>query len=148
MIRVIRGLHWVERCEAPWQSPKNRRGAKAKGLAYERRVGRALAKTFPKLEHNPWFAFEDSQGRGHCSPDFLLELDGRPLVLEVKLGDVSAGLAKLRYLYGPILRMWLGREIEGVVVVKFGLGEQTLRQALGKELGVVQWGGVGPFPVG
>lgn len=132
MSRQIRGLRWVKEgvnphkksALTPWQR---------QGLAYERRVARAL----PKACHGPWLNFEDENGFGACQPDLVLAIGENLWVLEVKLTYTEAALAQLEGLYLPVLGAFYKLRPRGLVVAKaIGRGPRpqvlfpTLREAL------------------
>lgn len=113
--RAVNGLLWARQAlRAPHREPKRKRGAKAIGIRYEK----ALAKALPSARHGLWFEFCDTNGRGYCQPDFLIELLGAPFVLEAKLRDVSGGLAQIMELYQPVLREVLGQPVFGIAIVR------------------------------
>jgi hypothetical protein len=117
MARKVQGLRWTRLLAArPSCIPASRpRGVRAKGLAYERELGRAL----PAASHNPWFEFEDVNGHGYCSPDFLLQLGPATcLVLETKLRWVAEGHSQLEELYFPVVQAATGLRPVGGVVTK------------------------------
>ncbi len=148
-MRKIVGLKWAEPAENPW--PKTRpKGVRAKGLAFERRVARAI----PGAKHGLWFRYEDQNGVGYCSPDLVLRLGGVPMVLECKLTDCPDARDQLEGLYLPVLECLLGRRPRGVVVVKnLTRVSQGIVPDLASALAVdglplVQWLGKGEFPIG
>lgn len=111
--RTVQGLATAQFSACPW--PKSRpRGAKAQGLRYER----ALSKALPSAKHNLWFEFWDKNGRGFCSPDFLLEFPQFLVVLEAKYTDTDAGREQIEHLYRPILAKLYAKPIRGVLVCR------------------------------
>lgn len=116
-VRHVAGLLWAEHvAEGPFGPQKRRKGAKAAGLGYERKVCGAL----PAAIFNPWFAYMDANGKGFAQPDFLLPLKGGILaILEVKLTATPTAEEQLRELYMPIAEfLWPDREVIGVMVAK------------------------------
>jgi hypothetical protein len=78
------------------------------GLAFERKVKKALTSVARSagatLEPNPWFTFRDANGDGVCSPDAILNLLPKyVIVVEVKLKYVLGAEAKLKGLYLPVV---------------------------------------------
>jgi hypothetical protein len=146
--RVVDGLQWVEQAESPW--PKSRpRGAKGEGLRFEK----ALAKRLLGARHGLWFKFQDFNGIGYCSPDFIVNYEQFVLVIEAKLTDTDEGRAQIEQLYSPVLQMHYRRPIRGVLVCK------NLRQGSGNIvpdlvsavrlsencIPTLQWRGKGPI---
>lgn len=90
---------------------------KARGLAYERE----LAKALPQAHHGVWFEFEDTNGHGYCQPDFILELGPRPtpvFIIETKLRWTLEGHLQVEGLYVPVVEATLGRKAIGGEVCK------------------------------
>jgi len=115
MKRVVRGLRWARMCERPPCIPQGRaRGAKGKGVAYERQ----LAAFLPHASYGQWFEFEDSSGLGYCQVDLLLP-DGDLLIcLEAKYTWTMDAHRELRDLYLPVVGEVTRKEVRGVVVCK------------------------------
>jgi hypothetical protein len=142
------GLKWAEASTNP-HGKSRPRGTKAMGLAYERKVAKAL----PKARHNPWFRFCDNSGVHFCSPDLLLLTPRVAVVIEVKLTDTSEAWAKLLGLYKPVLELVIGREVLPMVVVK-NLRPTSLNVVTSgfaalqewEKRPVLHWLGVGQFP--
>lgn len=116
--RVVKGLKWVQTAEGPFGRARAR-GAKAKGLQYER----ALARALPWAQHGPWFEYEDSKGLGLCQPDFVIEEEERVIVLEAKYTWTLQGHLQIEQLYRPVLEMLLGKPVVGIEVCKVLLPE-------------------------
>jgi hypothetical protein len=115
MPRHVQDLIWAERAEAsPWPRTRSS-GAKALGLQYERKVAKRLL----RAEHNPWFRFQDRNGLGYCSPDFLWKTDRFRIVMECKLQDALEAWEQLEGLYLPVLREVFPEPIIPVVMVKY-----------------------------
>jgi len=83
--RQIGTVQWVEPISSPFGATRARgcTPAAEAGLAYERRVVRELERRGLAVEHGQWWAFEDENGEGVCSPDIYLPALHR--VIEVKL---------------------------------------------------------------
>lgn len=115
--RRISGLLWAKPCERPKCIPRSRpRGVKGLGLSYERALAKALG---AKAHHGPWFEFQDANGHGWCQPDFLLEIAGGLLILEVKLSLRLEAQAQIEELYQPVVELALARRAKGVLVTKY-----------------------------
>lgn len=150
MIRRVVGLEWAEPAENPWGRVRAK-GVKAQGLAYER----LLAKTLPQAKHNLWFRFKDQNGPGMCSPDFVLLLNGRVVVIECKLTDCVEAEEQLLGLYLPVLGFVLGQVPRAVVVAK-NLTPASARPSPDLYSAMawpglcprVHWSGRGSFPLG
>lgn len=119
MTHIVRGLKEVNLAEtAPWPKPKRLTGAKAAGLAFERKLGKALpgilaSSPFSDFQicQGVWLEFQDSSGRGFAQPDFFLlpPTDSilAPqfgLLLECKLSLTARGWMQMEKLYLPLLR--------------------------------------------
>jgi hypothetical protein len=116
MTRQIKGLSWAWALPEKPSFIKNSspRGTKAKGLAYERLVAKAL----PQAQHGTWFSYRDKNGPGWCQTDLLLALAGRIFVIEVKLTDTAEAYTQLQQLYLPVVALALQRPTFGLVVAK------------------------------
>lgn len=122
----------------------------ALGLRYEKRVKLQLehhvkSGRFYKLEHNPWFNYQDPSGFHACCPDFLLWPNQEcVVVVEVKYTWVPIAAHKLRELYLPVVNAALGVPVAPLVIVK-ALTEfaprvsHTLRAALESESKLLQY---------
>ena len=110
--RWVKGL--ISACEGsgPGWGPSRPKGAKAKGLGYER----ALAAVLPEFRQGVWWRFEDANGPGWCQTDFVLVGRSAVLVLESKLSWCVQGHSQLRALYQPVLTKATGMEVLGVLV--------------------------------
>ena len=81
-----------------------------RGLAYERKVGRALATLAKSIGSNltaqPWFEYKGPFGSGCAVPDFILHIPskGIDIVIEVKLTYKPSASSKLRELYLPVVK--------------------------------------------
>ena len=114
--RQLKGLKLVKSAENPW-GKRRLSGVAAQGMAFERSVAKAL----PRALHGQWFYFEDDNGPGYCSPDFILVVGGVPWVLECKLTFTPEAYAQLNGLYLPLVSKVFDTTARGLVVVK-GLG--------------------------
>lgn len=132
-IRIAHGITNAARC-APLPMPKATGIFARKGIAYERKVHRALGYLeshdpgqciadglAQRIEHEPWFAFCDANGPGHIVPDFLWHVaagvHGRcTFVVECKLTFTGEAQAKLQSLYLPVLSAFAGKEDWGRLV--------------------------------
>ena len=117
----VDGLEWAEWAQDPFRgSPKNRLSAPMRaGLAFQRRLGKALlASVFP-VHSGPWIRFKDASGVHFAQPDFLLwPASPSPVVVEVKLTFCPEAFAQLSFLYVPLLEKLLCREVRPIVVCK------------------------------
>jgi hypothetical protein len=77
-----------------------------------------VAKALPQAQHELWFEFVDANGPGHCSPDLVLALPGRIVVLECKLTETPWARLQLRELYFPVLELVYGLPVQGIVVCR------------------------------
>ena len=89
------------------------KGARAAGMAYERKVQRYLLDTFPHhYVASPWFTFISNGGakRKWCQPDGLLIdiRNGLITIVEVKLRHTSDAWWQTRQLYLPVLQRLFG----------------------------------------
>jgi hypothetical protein len=142
--RIIQDLRWASACARPpgIPLPRRLRGAKRAGLAFQRKFSAAL----PGGLAEPWFQFEDANGKGYCSPDHIIGWQGQVLVLECKLGNVEEAERQIKYLYGPVLERVYSRPVRGVAVVRHlrpGLPAARIHGALRDALAAPAW----PLPV-
>jgi hypothetical protein len=114
--RKIVGLRWARRAQCPWPTTRSR-GAKAQGLRYERAIGALLP---AGAEHNPWFEFEDANGRGFCSPDFLLAqgVGDSLAILECKYTWVPEAHTQMELLYKPVLQAVFKQPVLAVAICR------------------------------
>lgn len=87
-----------------WATPKRTFGAKARGLAYERKVKKVLTKictssNWQLLDH-PWFLYTCGQEAKYFQPDFLIQRPDTDWILaEVKLTYVDTTWQLSKYLH-------------------------------------------------
>lgn len=105
--RNIQGLEWARLAsEAPHRPPRGLRGAKAKGVAFEKQLLRALPTS---ARGGVWIEYCDRNGRGYCQPDILLKVADREiLILEAKYTWRLEGHVQLENLYRPVVNLMLG----------------------------------------
>lgn len=110
-VRRIRGLKWAElRTDGPFSKQKPRRRAHKAGLAYEKKVSRALKrmvgaeKLTGELFIGQWILFADENGVGWAQPDIYLLMPNRILLMECKLTQSDVATPQLISLYLPLLR--------------------------------------------
>lgn len=92
----------VTPCPPPFvPTPLN--GSRARGLTYERKVGKLLAahcaKVGWKLWDHQWFAYKDNSGVKHFQPDFIIERKTDNVLVEVKLTLVDTSAQINKYLH-------------------------------------------------
>src|SRR5882724_2908233 len=112
-MRYIDGLREARESSNP-HGKSRPRGSKAAGLAFERKVGKKLL----LATHNPWFEFSDRNGRGFCSPDYVIVREKWLVVLECKLTSVAEAREQLLFLYKPVLEHVYKLPMRGIIVVK------------------------------
>lgn len=108
--RVIVGLKFVEACKPPPFSTgaKKLKGSAAKGIAYEKKVNKALKKWVEEgaiegeLWLGPWIRFEDENGIGLAQPDAVVRQTDRVLIFESKLKQTKSAIPQLK-MYGDLL---------------------------------------------
>lgn len=143
------GLSGAHRARREFPKPKPSNPAAKLGIRYENRVGKELRRhvipnRFTDLEHNPWFTFYDVYGVGNCCPDFLLWVNDRVIVVEVKLTWVEVALAKLDELYCPVISAALHCPVLPLVICRNATTNSpsakfTLGEALISKNKLLQW---------
>ena len=88
----------------------------AQGVLYERKVGKALSRSFPSVLLGQWLEFEDDHGRGRAQPDIIL-LGPWPVVVEVKRTYCLDAAQQLEWTYAPLVSALFKAEVVGMVVV-------------------------------
>ena len=90
------------------------RGAKARGLSYQRKVGAYLQQLFgDRCKVGAWIRFYNSSGGHYCQPDAIITDHSRNqiIVVETKLKHTSDAWWQLRELYEPITKHLFGSKI-------------------------------------
>lgn len=132
MHRVTRNVIWARPCERPSGIPRvsRARGSRAKGLAYERALARALRRTtWMTAQHGQWFVYGENDDtlmddtaltytRHYCQPDFVCVSPSTIHVLECKLTNVEEATEQLLDLYFPVLSRAYNRPVRGIIVVR------------------------------
>lgn len=154
-VRAVAGLVIAERTRPRPLPPASSPAAKL-GLQFERRVFRELAQLqlagrIAKLEHNPWFAFADTNGPGLCCPDFLAQTDFGLTIIEVKLTWVEEAERKLRLLYLPVVARLFGKIPSTLVLCRrladgAPAADVALSSALAKPSALLLWPSNGRIP--
>lgn len=89
-------------CPPPF-APVPPSGSRARGLAYERKVGKLLAihcaKAGWRLWDHQWFVYKDDLGIKHFQPDFIIERETDNVLVEVKLTFVDTTAQINKYLH-------------------------------------------------
>lgn len=98
--------------EPPFLRERKRRGRKADGIRYEKRVHGYLARRFGWMYlASPWLRFlsADAERWRWCQPDGLIidPLGGRITLVEVKFQHTSDAWWQTRELYLPVLKVIL-----------------------------------------
>jgi hypothetical protein len=126
----------------PFSLEKARTTAQAKGLAYERKVAKAVAALVPEgtqVRHGPWIEYVARSGRKrYAQPDLVLELPDRIVLVEVKLTHRLDISSKIRRFYRRLLRMlYPDREVYCAQVYRNNVAGSKLAPGLEALLG--QW---------
>src|ERR1700675_1625475 len=118
---------------SPW--PKVRlKGARAKGKAYERKVGKLFRKLMGEqtlqgeLFEGQWLAFYDANGRGYAQPDYYILAPAVVLLVEVKLKQNTDAHLQLDQLYRPLLERLYALPVVMLQVFKFPRWEADARR--------------------
>lgn len=145
--RKVVGLKWAQEAREGrgWPASRLRKGAKARGIRFERDLGTMLG---PSWQHGKWFEFDDMNGMGMCQPDWIKVLPGAVLVLECKYTWVPSGRLQIAELYKPVLEHVYKRPVVGAVVSKVLVAgmDQAVASSLEDALrcgGVWHWLGTG-----
>jgi hypothetical protein len=117
--RKVTSVEWARACERPRAIPRTRhaRGTKAKGLAYERALYRAMCGSGFTFQHGQWFAFHADGKLGFCQPDFVYP-SSAIIVIECKLTNIEQATEQLLDLYFPVLRAAYDRPVRGIIAVR------------------------------
>lgn len=91
--------------------PQPRKGRKAEGIRYERKVLTYLTSAFPQFLGSLPFTYWDKSGKHICIPDGVLLGENLPVVFEVKLSHTLRAYWELCLLYRPVVSMALGRPV-------------------------------------
>ena len=91
----------VSPCPPPFAATPSS-GSRARGLTYERKVGKVLAshcaKAGWKLWDHQWFMHKDHSGTRYFQPDFIIERKTDNVLIEVKLTFVDTNVQVNKYL--------------------------------------------------
>lgn len=106
MPRQVQGLEWAKWAAAPAFARGKPRlsGPQRAGLAFQRKVGRALTHFGPCCRTGSWISYYDHSGPGLAQPDVVLVLPEGVLVLEIKLKFTLRAIPQLDALYVPLLQ--------------------------------------------
>jgi hypothetical protein len=154
--RLVSGQVKAERTTPTFARNRGSNDAARLGLAYERRVVKELQHhvdigNLVRVEHNPWFAFEDEFGAGTCSPDIIVYGPQFVQIVEVKLRWVPVAQKKLEDLYRPVVCAAYGILPSLLVLCRYVTPETpkpvfTLRDAVKTTGAVLNWPANGRIP--
>lgn len=107
--RKLKGLKHVRWIDAPpFDTRKSRTSAQAKGIAYERKVGKDLGYLVGGLacevRSGPWIEYQSERRTGWAQPDHLLIFPDRVVCVECKLTYRPDIKTKLLKFYRRLLR--------------------------------------------
>lgn len=106
----------------PKHAKQRLKGSRAKGMTYQRRVGRKLSPLGKAeglgLVKDQWIYFIDRNGHGYAQPDLYFLGETRLLLLECKLTQSDSAEDQCRKLYEPLLRQIYGLPIVSCQVFK------------------------------
>ena len=92
----------------PFSIPTPRRGSRAAGARFERKVQSHLRESRPlSYRASPWIRFNNSRW---CQPDGLDVDNGLITIVEIKLQHTAAAWWQTRQLYEPLVRHIFGEE--------------------------------------
>lgn len=100
---------YVSKTPPPFVRTRKYRGARARGVNYEKKVHPYLSELFPdRYVANPWLNFESEESvkRRWCQPDGLIIdfLEGIITCVEVKYSHTAEAWFQTRELYVPVLQ--------------------------------------------
>lgn len=99
--RVQQARPSVVTCDAPFSNCRSV-GSRARGLTYERKVGRLLAaycnKMGWKLWDHQWFVYKCGNEVSYFQPDFIIEREHDAVLIETKLTFVDTNTQINKYL--------------------------------------------------
>lgn len=106
MTRQVQGLEWAKWAAAPAFARGRPRLSKPQraGLAFQRKVGKALVHFGSCCREGAWISYRDRGGLGLAQPDVMLVLPEGVLVLEIKLKFTLRAIPQLDALYVPLLQ--------------------------------------------
>lgn len=110
---TTRRLRWAKRCACPpFAKPPEKppKGAKARGLLYERRIVERLREHYAEAEviHGPWIQYLDSRGKFYCQPDVVIipnDTTKPIIVVEIKLTYKPEAATKVTKLYSRLISL-------------------------------------------
>ena len=113
--------------------------SQAAGIRFEKKKVQprldVLAKSLgAKVEHNPWFQYNDENGPHACSPDSIFIFEDSVIVIEIKVTWIPVAISKLRNLYLPVVSRILRPERLGGIVLCKNLTPETPAPTLTQNL--------------
>ena len=117
-VRKIDGLLVASWTNKGWSKPKRLpKGAKGRGLSFERKMKKFLDKLDVDFVHDKWISFVDLNGAGMAQPDFLVVKDDFVLLIECKLRESESGYEQMLSLYKPLVEMLYNKPVYCLQVV-------------------------------
>lgn len=114
---------------APQPLPRPQSEASARGLRFQRRAARALARQAAAIgaryEAEPWFTYEEDgdafhwrKSRGYAVPDGIFTFGDQAVVIEMKLTFVPEAVRKLAKLYVPLVERTTSLRVRPLVLCR------------------------------
>jgi len=89
------------------------RGVKAKGITFEKRVGKVLRGMFSEVRSGVWFEYHTQTRSGVCCMDHFVVLPSHIILVECKLSEKDTAWAQMN-LYAPLLAAHYGKAVARV----------------------------------
>jgi hypothetical protein len=110
--RIIQGLFHAALSDECPHAAKRKRGSKAQGLTYQKKIARVLKRDMPEeLVADQWIRFQDANGHGYAQPDFYSVFEDRVVLFEAKLTQNDSAKDQCLKLYAPLLTYIYGRPV-------------------------------------
>lgn len=143
-MRALEHLQLCKPCERPSFIPRAKlKGLPARGIGYERKVGKSLKRIWTHTRSGIWFEYFDANGKGWCQPDHYVVLARQILLVECKLSEKDLAWDQMRWLYAPILEMHYKLPVTRVQACKILRSRRAIivdvREALAQPGGEFLW---------
>lgn len=130
----------VEIDKPPFDLRKKRSSTQAKGIAYERKVGKDLRNLVARLpcevRSGVWLEYTAERGTGWAQPDHLLVFEDRVVCVECKLTHRTDIRTKLLKFYRRLLRrLYPSKEVHVAQVYRNSLPSSPMAPGLEALLG-------------
>jgi hypothetical protein len=101
----------------PFRTTEAKRGAKRRGVLYERKIFPRLLEYLPKTLVHPWFKYGKSGSRSYLQPDAICDREWDVWLFEIKYTHTLDAFWQMTRYYEPIVAKCFGKPVRKIEIV-------------------------------